>query len=222
MELPPELTRIPLSALDVLRYMGRSGVTQGDALALAEGTGMSERGIGKAIRGLITKGYLTADDSYVYSLTDKGFQAIDDIADYDAAQGDGSGASASAGLVEQNLVIVSPDALGMRQSATLQVGLAEKSMLQEPSQLILRLSSVGGNVSPTEVTLNLAPGQAVGAATAQVVPDGRYNAVRVQVEAIQMVDEAEIHPAGGIFFDVPVGRGSGNLRAWYGSLSLRS
>ena len=218
MELPPELTRIPLSALDVLRYMGSAGVTQGDADSLASGTGMSERGMGKAIRGLVTKGYLTMDSSYIYHLTNKGEKAIGDIAAYDVANPRGAQSGASDGI-EQELVAVAPSSIPNQQGATLQLGI--NGAASADSQIILRLTTVGGDVNPREVTLNLAVGQGLSPTNIQVTPNGQHSAVRVRVEAVQIVDDTDVYPAGGMFFDVPVGQASGQLQAWVGTLSLQ-
>lgn len=220
MELPPELTRIPFASLDVLRYMGQSGISSGDADSLAAGTGMSERGMGKAIRGLVTKGYLDMDNNYVYYLTEKGSKAIQDIAAYDASRPQGV-KSADAGGAQQELIAITPDAIFAQQPATLQVGLNGLEDVTEESHLMLRFSALGGDVAPAQITLDLQPGQVPQPINAQVTASGDFNAVRVRLEVVQIIGEADVFQAGGMFFDIPLGQSGGHLQAWYGSLSLQ-
>ena len=221
MELPPELTRIPRTSLDVLRYMGSAQIDNGDSDALADGTGMSSRGIGKAIRGLVTKGYLGMDGGYVYHLTEKGSQAIMDIAAYDDFQAS-QGTQVAEGSFQQDLIAVAPASVGVQNGAALQVGMNGASGVTQPGQLVLRFSSLGGEVSPAELTLSLQPGQEIAPGSARVTADGQYDAVRVRVEAIQLIGEQDMYQVGGIFFDVPVGQASSDLQAWHGSLILKS
>ncbi|NJL96030.1 MAG: hypothetical protein HC915_21005 [Anaerolineae bacterium] len=221
MELPPELTRIPNQSLQVLRYMGEQGMTEGDADSLAEATGMSAIGIGKAIRGLVTKGYLEMNAvTYVYYLTQKGQDAVRDVAAYYQAQASGGSPSANSGsTIAQELVIVAPDAVSSGGQATLHIGLVAPSTLQHHTQLVLRLNALGGQLSPAQLTLDLAPGQLPAPLTTQLSSDGSYNGVRVRVEALQMVDDTDIAPVGSLFFDLAVGQRSAE-RAWYGTLAL--
>jgi hypothetical protein len=221
-QLPSELTRMPFNSLDVLRYMGRAGIERADADTLAEGAGMSERGIGKAIRGLATKGYLSIDNNYIYYLTDKGLQAVAEIMEYDAANPQAQTAQSASQAIQQQIVIVAPDPMGARQTTTLLFGLEGVPPVQDHSQLILRLSSTSGTLSPAEVTLDLLPNQAVEPAETYYNPSGTSKAVRIRVEAMQLVNMMDVHSAGGLFFDVALQPESGSPQAWYGNVTLQA
>ncbi|KAB2903897.1 MAG: hypothetical protein F9K27_10660 [Anaerolineae bacterium] len=219
-QLPPELTRIPLTALDVLRFLGRSQTDGVDKDTLAQGTGLSDIGVGKAIRGLVTKGYLNMDN-YVYFLTEKGRQAINDVLAYDAAHQQGGSQERQHHGLQADLVAVAPQSLGTRKPGRIQIGLDKLSGVQEAVQLLLRFSSIGGSLNRGDATLTIEPGRVPAPISVDVTPDGSYNAVRVRVEGLQMLDMDEVHPAGGIFFDIPVSQASTNVQAWCGTLHLQ-
>ena len=84
MELPPELARMLPGSLAVLRYIGDEEIEGADADTLAQGAAMTSRGVMKAIRALVTQGFMQMDANYVYYLTDKGSKAIEDLREYDA------------------------------------------------------------------------------------------------------------------------------------------
>jgi hypothetical protein len=220
MELPPELMRIPSSSLDVLRYMGRASVSASSAEGLAQGTGMSERGIGKAIRGLVTQGYLTMDASYVYFLTDKGSKAIQDIAAYDDSNPSDVGQVSSDSLIQQDLIVVTPGVLGAQETSTLQIGLNQLPYLKAEIDLVLRFSASEGNISPAEVNLHISPDQPPQPQETYYNPIGKTGMVRFRVEALQLTDMTEVHPAGGMFMDVQIAASSTGLQAWYGQIDL--
>lgn len=219
-QLPPELTRIPTTALDVLRFLGHSQLEAADKDTIAEGTGLSDIGVGKAIRGLVTKGYLNMDN-YVYFLSEKGRQAVKDVLAYDAAHGHRTTSATQVQTLHADLVAVAPESLEAQKPTSLRVGLSNVSGVQNTVQLMLRFSSLGGTLSRGDATLNLEPGQPSAPIRLEITPDGKYDAVRVRVEGIQLLDMDEVHPAGGIFFDIPVSQASNTMQAWYGTLHLQ-
>lgn len=221
MPLPPELMRVLPSSLDVLRYMGRDELESADVETLADGTGLSEKGMGKAIRGLVTGGYLTADQNYIYYLTRKGRQAIDDLAAFDAEEAAKGGTAVPVQVVQAELIAVTPNSLTPQTPNTLQIGFGGISELQSALQVILRFSSVGGAVNKQEATFTLQPNQAPAPITIEAIPDARHNIMRIRVEGIQLLDMDDVQPAGGMFFDVPIGAASSNLQAWHGLLTLQ-
>lgn len=217
-QLPPELMRLPLNALDVLRFIGQSGLEQAEADVLAEGSGMSSRAIGKAIRGLVTQGYLNMDESYVYHLTDKGRKSIKELIDYDAANPQNTGEAQNA-VIQQPLVLVVTNPFSSQQTSNIQVGFERPLAIKDASQVVLRFSSTTGTISPSEVSIDLEPHQMPHTET-YYTPDGASKAVRIRVEAMQIVNMMDVHPAGGLFFDVAIDHKPGNLQAWYGTLEL--
>ena len=87
MELPFYLRILPPEALEVLAYYRRLGNNLALADALMASTGLSDRGFGKAIRRLVTKGYLVLDGEQRYRLTEHGQRAVDDLPDSMAERG---------------------------------------------------------------------------------------------------------------------------------------
>lgn len=217
MALSPDLTRLLPSSLDVLRYMGQQSIESASADALAEGAGMSERRIGKAIRALVTRGYLNMDENYVYFLSNKGISAIQELAEHDALESASTNTQQTA-TIQSQLVAVVPAALP-QGGGNVQIGFSDAPPVS--TQLILRLSALGAQTNPAELTFSLNPGQSAPPVNVTITPSGEYKATRIRIEAIQMLGETDVHPAGGMFFDIPVGDTGGNPMAWYGSVELQ-
>ncbi len=83
MELPYHLKALPPEALDVLRYFSKISGIAAHADDITAGADLSDRGFGKAIRRLVTKGYLTMGGEQYYRLSDSGRRAVDDLINYD-------------------------------------------------------------------------------------------------------------------------------------------
>jgi hypothetical protein len=79
MELPFYLRILPPEALEILAYFRRQGSNIAHADTMLNATQLSERGFGKAIRRLVTKGYLVLDGDQRYRLTEHGQRAVDDL-----------------------------------------------------------------------------------------------------------------------------------------------
>jgi predicted transcriptional regulator len=225
MELPPELARMLPGSLAVLRYIGSEDIEGADSDTLAEGAGMSSRGVMKAIRALVTQGFLQMDANYVYYVTEKGNKAIVDLREFDATQPADANQpppSDDGDEVESELIAVLPDPLPTQETTSLQIGLADAPAVSNPSQLVLRLSATMGNISPQEIQLELGPGRAAPSAEAFFQPTGQVGQIRFRIEALQVLSLDEVHPAGGMFVDARLGQAQGDLQAWYGTLSLKS
>lgn len=224
MALPPELSRMLPGSLAVLRYLGDEQIEGADSDTLAEGAGMSSRGVMKAIRALVTQGFLQMDANYVYYVTDKGSKAIEDLRQVDAAQPAGADAPASDQApteIESELIAVLPDPIGT-ETTSLQIGLADAPAVRSASQLVLRLSASTGTISPQEIALDLKPGQPAPSVEAFFQPAGQAGQIRFRIEALQVLSMDDVHPAGGMFLDARLGQAQGDLQAWYGSLTLKS
>src|SRR5436190_23701390 len=106
MPLPYNLQKLPPEALDVLRYMGTTSHSE-SAETLEEGTKLTARLIGKAIRRLVNYDYIHMEDAYTYSLTTDGNLAVKQLAEYDAAENnDDTQKSMSASLAQRRLTVV--------------------------------------------------------------------------------------------------------------------
>jgi hypothetical protein len=219
MALPPELTRLPVQSLDILRAFGRENLQSADVPTILDITGMSQRAVDKGIRGLVTKGYLFNDPNRVYYLTVPGSQAVQDIMAHDASQPQKENTSASR-VHQQQLVAVLPAPLGAQETTTLQIGLDALPPVHEASQLVLRLSATQGTISPSELTLELSPELSEAVGEAYFTPGPAAHNVRFRIEALQLVSLTDIHAAGGMYFDVDLKSEAGDLTAWYGKLTL--
>ena len=71
MSLPDELQKLPMRARSVLRFLADyDGPATVEAIRAA--TDLGERGAGKAIRQLVTSGYIEMPDKGQYRLTEQG------------------------------------------------------------------------------------------------------------------------------------------------------
>ena len=78
MSLPDELQKLPMRARAVIQFLAtHDGPASVEVIRAA--TGLGERGAGKAIRQLVTGGYIEMPDKGVYILTGRGYQAADDL-----------------------------------------------------------------------------------------------------------------------------------------------
>jgi DNA-binding MarR family transcriptional regulator len=80
--LSSDLLKLPPQALDVLRYLDTHD-DQGTVDEIIEGTGLSKRGLRKAIRRLVTRFYAEMPDQDFYRLTEKGKEAAGELRAYD-------------------------------------------------------------------------------------------------------------------------------------------
>ena len=138
------------------------------------------------------------------------------------AEADTDDGSDSAGDVQTQLIAVLPEPVGASETASLQIGLGDAPAVGSASQLVLRLSATTGTVSPQEIALNLGPGQPPSSGEAFFQPTGQTGRVRFRIEAIQILGVDEVHQAGGMFLDTSMDSAHGDLRAWYGTLTLKS
>ncbi|GIK62710.1 MAG: hypothetical protein BroJett018_05040 [Chloroflexota bacterium] len=219
MTLPFELTTMPEQALDILRYMGRIQVDNIHADALMNGLGMSERSFSKGIKRLVTKSYMAMDEARYYRVTQKGYQAIEDINAYDAT------APADAGkhyaVLAYDLCAVVPLPRAINQSARWLLGLEpdpmEMETISEPTPILLRVSANGGEVSPAELTLTLTP--ETPSQFAELNLTAYQTPMRLRVEVFQLMEMNEPYVSGGMYFDVEVSASS-QQRALHTTISV--
>ena len=116
MTLPNQLRTLLPNALDVLRYYQRANVTTADIDEICQEVGLSERGFGKAIRSLVTKGYVIMDGDQVYRLTENGSAAAAELANQDAEDADDTEEDNTIDQFTRRLTVVLPRQLqAMRQ-----------------------------------------------------------------------------------------------------------
>ncbi|MDW8298689.1 MAG: hypothetical protein RML95_05070 [Anaerolineae bacterium] len=208
MELPFTLQRLPLEALEVLRFLYKHQAAA-ESAQIERGTQLSARLVGRAIRRLINF-RLIQFVSDKYELTSDGQIAAQQLAEYDAAQAASSGGRAELPRVPRRLTVVMPRVLPANIATDLFVGVnpptANTPLLPQPVHLTLRASALGATLSNAEFSLIVPVDKAAVPAKLSIVPDQAGRAVRVRIDAFQAVDADQLHfePLGGMYFDVRV------------------
>ncbi|MBZ0298471.1 MAG: hypothetical protein K8J31_01970 [Anaerolineae bacterium] len=203
MDLPSHLRALPPSAVEVVVYLSKHDMHMAGVDDICEEVGLSERGFGKAIRSLVTKGYVVMDGDQIYRLTDQGGAVAEEIAEYfgdDEAEEDPDAA------VEQftrRMVLVMPNRLVARQPTHVIVGFHPLREQTNLPVVVARLSMINGEPAiPQEAAFEL-----TGEAAQQdflITPDA-YAQARVRVEVFQLGDNPDdIVVAGGLYVDVDV------------------
>jgi DNA-binding MarR family transcriptional regulator len=214
--LSPDLQKLLPQALDVIRYLDTHD-DQGTVDEIIEGTGLSERGLRKAIRRLVTRYYADMPDQDFYRLTEKGKEAAGELRAYDGedvpaavpAAVDAPSAAPAAQAADEEapaadvprharrMSVLVPKELVIRSAVTLRAGFDappadDPVPLQETGRVILRLSApdvaVGGPAGPVSFRV-----------TPRVEGPARF-----KVEGYQLVSLKDIRPIGGMFFDLNV------------------
>jgi hypothetical protein len=210
MELPFKLKTLePLpGALDILRFMGEIDAPTADADDICDALDMSNIRFGKAIRRLVTQGYMQMDGMSTYRLTENGREAAGILAQYDADNPDAGDDDddAAAQTVNRRLMIALPGPLVAGQANTVVVGLegaGAGTALGAPTDMVLRLSVVNGEpAKPQEAVVALADAPAQHAF--RITP-GAYEQVRLRVQVFQLgPNPDDISVAGGVYIDAAV------------------
>lgn len=211
MELPYHLqTLAPLTgALDIIRYLGSIDEPSADADAICDALDLSDRTADKAIRRLVTKGYLQMDAARAYRLTNQGHEAVEILAEYDEENPDtDSDDSSEVSIITRRLVVAVPQSLVAGQPNTVAVGLdgapdEESGVLYNPADMVVRLSVVNGEPSkPQEAILKLSnyPVKQVFTVTPEM-----YDQMRIKVQVFQLgPNPDDINVSGGLYVDAPV------------------
>jgi hypothetical protein len=190
---------------------------------------LSERGLRKAIRRLVTRFYADMPDQDFYRLTDKGREAAGELRAYDnsenvpeaapmavdapseapAAQtSDEEDPAADVPRHARRMSMLVPKELVIRSAITLRAGFDAPATddpvpLNEPGRVLLRLSAPGCDVDPVERPLDVAVSGPAGPVSFRVTPRVEGPA-RIKIEAYQLVSLKDIRPVGGMFFDLNV------------------
>ncbi len=206
MELPFYLRTLPPEALEIIRFYRMSGVTIALSQAITDGTGLSDRGFGKGIRRLVTKGYLVLDGDQRYRLTDFGRRAVDEFVDDGSPQVEDTEIAVESRAVERRLVLVLPKHFVAEQAVNVYAGFLDADSshaTDDPLNLLLRLSVVNGEPATARESPFLLDSQAVRQAF-EVTP-GHFTRARVRVQVYQPGDDLDdTRFAGGMYVDVDV------------------
>lgn len=228
MELPYHLKTLePLTgALDAVRFLRNEPDMLATVDTLLEKLELSERAFGKAIRRLVTQGYVQMDAEAVYRLTDAGRRAADELAEFEQSTGKrATGTHTLADIaITGRVVLAAPDTLTDQQPAQLSVGAAldSDSSLKSAADLLIRLSALNAEPGHTQDAVLTLSDQPV-MHTFTVVPQG-FDKVRVRVQVYQLLpDDEDVVSCGGFHVDLPVSasQGSARLVAFGSAIALK-
>lgn len=206
MELPYHLKTLePLAgALDILRYMGETEAPTADVDEICEALDISDRTFGKAIRRLVTKGYVTMEGEYTYRLTTQGYEAVETLAEYDETAPK-TETITYGGQITRRLVVAIPQTIPAQQPTIITVGLdgatdQDTGVLKSPEEMLLRVSVIHGQpAKPQDALLKLSNSPLKH--EFQVVPDA-YQQIRIRVQVIQLgPNPDDVNMAGGLYVD---------------------
>jgi DNA-binding MarR family transcriptional regulator len=216
MELPYHLqTLAPLSgALDILRYLGEIDAPHADADEICDALDLTDRTFGKAIRRLVTKGYVQMDGELIYRLTNQGREAVEILRDYDEEHPQTESRRTEVSIVSRRLIVALPTPLVAGQPNTVAVGLdgatdEETGVLYSPADMVVRVSVVNGEPSrPQEAILKLSNYPVKHAFS---VTPGTQQQMRVRVQVFQLgPNPDDINVSGGLYVDADVAPRSAN------------
>lgn len=231
MELPFKLKTLePLAgALDILRFLGEIDAPTADADEICDALDMSSIRFGKAIRRLVTQGYVQMDGMSTYRLTENGREATEILAEYDEAHPDGDDDDADNEIVSvtRRLIVAMPEKLVATRPNTVIVGLegqTPSSALDIAADMVLRLSVLNGEPSiPQEAAVTLVNNAVQHSFS--VTPEA-YEQVRVRVQIFQLgPNPDDINISGGIYVDADVtgelGLSQQNFVAYGGNIAVQ-
>lgn len=207
MELPFYLKTLPPEALEIIRYYKRLGNTVAFTDAIIQSTGLSERGFGKAIRRLVTKGYLVLDGDQQYRLTELGQLAVSELPESDGQNPEPAPEEpARQRIVEREVVLAAPAALVADKPATITVGFAPASGEARDTgslDVLLRLSVLNGQPATAQETSLIVGSRA--AKQTFTVTAGRFKQARLRLQIYQTGDALdEAYSCGGMYVDLDV------------------
>lgn len=211
MELPYHLKTLePLTgALDILRYLGGLETPIADSDEICEALDLSDIGFRKAIRRLVTQGYVVMDGAMTYRIAERGREAYETLMEYDAENPAGDADDDEEEymqLVTRRLVVALPRTLTAEQPNAVVVGVEgadDEAVLNTPADLVLRLSVLNGQPDkPLETAIAL--GNEPVQHNFSITPDA-YKQVRVRVQVFQLgPNPDDINVSGGLYIDADV------------------
>lgn len=210
MEMPFILRTLPPEALDVLRFFGSGGRDHAAIHAdeIAEGAALTAKGLGKAIRRLVTKSFAAMTVDQVYRLTDSGKRLAADLIAYErtAPPRPAGSRPVETRYVRRRVLMAVPTPLVAGQPTTLYVGLDDaetEELIPEALDLLIRLTVINGEPRETrELPLRLANRHLQ--QSFEITP-GYYGQVRVRVQVCQIEnDNIDEEACGGLYVDLAV------------------
>lgn len=208
MSIPSDLNRLPPEAVTVLRYLAARDNAEVSISEIMGNAGLSNVGVGKGIRPLVTRRYVTMTQPGHYMLTSAGREAARELLEAEQAVGEPSAQAQRPERVHvRRLSTFTPCELSLDTPSSLQVGFdppdRDQPPLPGPWLLVLRLRADGCEVSPESHLLDLQPLGVSGPVRFRVIPQaaGRQ---RFRVEVLEVGTGGISRMLGGMYFDLNV------------------
>jgi DNA-binding MarR family transcriptional regulator len=224
MELPYHLKTLPDDALDVIRFLGTLEDATASVDDICDNVGLSDRGFGKVIRRLVTKGYVVMDGSQIYRLSEQGHEAVEELAAYDAAAPlDADDDDQTVERIARRLVLVLPRTVVADEPTRVFVGFDPQPAMDDTADVVARLSVINGEPkTPQEQSFQLS---SQAAHYPFWVTPGRHTQTRIRVQVFQLgPNPDDIFVSGGLYVDVNVAasadEGDHNLVAYGANIAL--
>lgn len=209
-ELSAELKKIETlpGAFDIIRYLGALNDPSAFAEQIMGDLDMSERRFNKAIRRLVTTGYVQMGAPQEYRLTDDGTEAAEELSHYDQQAPGERPISNIYGKVRRRMVVALPRMLVAGQPANMHIGFhpdSERSAAE--TQLVLRFTALNAQLSKNDELVDLDQGAAQ--CTIQILPSAESQ-MRVRVQVFQLDPSGvDIRLCGGMYVDIDVASNGG-------------
>ncbi len=204
MDLPYHLKTLPPDALDVIRYFGSINNATASVDDICDNVGLTERGFGKVIRRLVTKGYVVMDGNQIYRLTEQGKDAVEELTAYDKTAPARPQSNANRGeQTQRRMVLIVPRRFVAEERTQVFLGFTADSRASQTAELVTRLSVVHGEpTAPQEASFQL---DSEAMHESFWVTPGRYTRTRIRVQVYQLgPNPDDISVSGGMYVDVAV------------------
>jgi predicted transcriptional regulator len=220
MDLPYHLKTLPPDALDVIRYFGTIDNATASVDDICDNVGLSERGFGKVIRRLVTKGYVVMDGNQIYRLTEQGHDAVEELTAYDKTAPARSQTSSDGGeRTQRHMILVVPRRFVAEERAQVFLGFDADPSADQTVELVARLSVLHGEpAAPQEASFQL---DSKAVYESFWITPGRFTRTRIRVQVYQLgPNPDDISVSGGMYVDVAVTANAdegGSQRVAYGA-----
>jgi len=203
-QLSPELKRFEhlKGAFEIIRYLSKTD-DPADEFVICEDLDMSDRRFSKAIKRLVTRGYVQMNVDREYYLTQNGEDAADELDDYFADGGRQKNTGSN--KINRRLLVALPRELGAGQTTDMFVGVEpdDSTSLSAPADIVLRVSAVNALLSGNDDEMLKLNNDSL-KQSLQLTPE-MYTQVRVKVQVFQLAPNGEdITMCGGLYVDVNV------------------
>ena len=201
-ELPMHLKRIEAlpSALDILRYLYQQPSHEAEVDDICDSLNIGDIRFGKAIRRLVTLGYVQMNAHLVYGLTQNGERSSAELAEFDNAT---EGIDQEPQRTVRKVYVAAPRSLVAGQQSTLQIAFAEDSRFRSPVEVVLRMETLNSTLAETDDrVIRLGSGQQI--VDASLTPDW-FDQMRFKLQVFQLsTDGEDLHICGGMYVDLNV------------------